>query len=247
MSLPARKLQPEPNRPVAVEPSQRSFLRMVGHELRTPLNAVIGFSEIVASEPYGPLGAPQYKEYVEMIRESGHKLLSLVNQVVDIAKLESQSMDLAAEAEPLDFAIDDALAGLRSQIEARKIIIAVENEGELPSVMADSRGVRTVIGNLLQNAVFFSPEGGTVDVRATKTGDAVCLEIRDHGEGVDAEDIPRLMQPFEQGDNAHARSGPGAGLGLPTAALFTRAMDGSLKLACVPGEGVTATVCLPAA
>lgn len=226
---------------------RRSFLRMVSHELRTPLNAVIGFAEIVSAEPYGPLGAPQYKEYVEMIRQSGEKLLRMFNQVIDIAKLENRAMDLTPEPEPLDYAIDDALATLRSDIEGRAVTVAVEGEGGLPSVLADGRGLRTLLVNLLQNAVFYSPEGGTVRVRAFAERGCVHLEIRDEGEGVPSEDIPRLMRPFEQGENALTRSAEGVGLGLPIAELLARAMDGSLRLRSAPGAGMTAVVCLPAA
>ncbi|HEX6866327.1 MAG TPA: HAMP domain-containing sensor histidine kinase [Caulobacteraceae bacterium] len=239
--------QPQSAPPVATGADQVAFLRMVGHELRTPLNAVIGFSEIVGSEPYGPLGAPQYKEYVEMIRQSGHKLLKLVNQVVDLAKLDAGAMDITPEAEPLDYALDDAVASLRADIEARKVTIAVEDEGKLPSVTADSRGLRAVLTNLLHNAVCHSPEGGTVEVRAAKDGATVHLEIRDHGDGAAADDIPRLMRPFEQGDNLQARAAQGSGLGLPITELYCRAMGGELALTSAPGQGMTAAVRLPAA
>ncbi len=230
-----------------LDAEKRAFLRTANHELRTPLNAVIGFSEIVSSEAYGPLGAPQYKEYAEMIRQSGYKLLKLVNQIVDIAKLENRAMDMELEPESLDFALDDALIGVRQEIADRKLKVVVEDEGKLPSVTADGRGLRTMLVNLLQNAVFFSPTGGEITIRAARHGDDVELEIRDEGEGVPAEDIPRLMKPFEQGDNAHDRSAPGVGLGLPIVNLLSQAMGGSFRLRSAPGEGMTAVICLPAA
>ena len=111
MSSSTRRTAARARLDVQLDEQKRSFLRMVSHELRTPLNAVIGFSEIVSSEAYGPLGAPQYKEYAELIRQSGYKLLKLVNQVVDIAKLEGRAMDLDLEPEPLDSALDDAMGG----------------------------------------------------------------------------------------------------------------------------------------
>ncbi|HEX5775288.1 MAG TPA: HAMP domain-containing sensor histidine kinase [Caulobacteraceae bacterium] len=230
-----------------LDEQKRSFLRTVSHELRTPLNAVIGFSEIVSSEAYGPLGAPQYKEYAELIRQSGYKLLKLVNQIVDIAKLEGRAMDLELEAEQLDFALDDALVGLQQEIAERKLKVVVEDDGKLPSVMADTRGLRTMLVNLLQNAVFYSPDGGTVTIRARKDDDCVELEIQDEGEGVPAQDIPRLMKPFEQGENALTRSAQGVGLGLPIVGLLSQAMGGSLRLHSAPGEGMTAIICLPTA
>jgi signal transduction histidine kinase len=234
-------------RDAELDDQKRSFLRMVSHELRTPLNAVIGFSEIVSSEIYGPLGAPQYKEYAELIRQSGYKLLKLVNQIVEIAKLEGQAMDIDLEPEPLDHAVEDALSAVAGEISERSIKVVVENEGSLPSVVADSRGLRTMLVNLIQNAVCYSPEGGTVTISARRERDCVHVEISDQGEGVPAEDIPRLMRPFEQGENALTRSSQGAGLGLPIVSLLAQAMDGSLRLRSTPGQGLTAEICLPAA
>jgi len=232
---------------VQMDEQKRSFLRMVSHELRTPLNAVIGFSEIVSAEIYGPLGAPQYKEYADLIRQSGYKLLKLVNQIVDIAKLEGQAMELDLEPELLDNAVEDALAVVGGETGDRNIKIVVENEGSLPSVMADGRGLRTMLVNLLQNAVCYSPEGATVTICAYRERDCVHLVIRDEGEGVPAEDIPRLLRPFEQGENALTRSSQGAGLGLPIVTLLAQAMNGSLRLRSEKGQGLTAEVCLPAA
>jgi signal transduction histidine kinase len=234
-------------REVQMDEQKRSFLRMVSHELRTPLNAVIGFSEIVSAEIYGPLGAPQYKEYADLIRQSGYKLLKLVNQIVDIAKLEGQAMELDLEPELLDNAVEDALGVVGGEIRDRNITIVVENEGSLPSVMADSRGLRTMLVNLLQNAICYSPEGATVTIRAYVERDCAHLEIRDQGEGVPAEDIPRLMRPFEQGENALTRSSQGAGLGLPIVTLMAQAMGGSLRLRSDEGQGLTAEICLPVA
>ncbi len=229
----------------ALDEQKRSFLRMVSHELRTPLNSIIGFSEIIAKELCGPLGSPQYKEYAEHVRTSGHKLLRLVNQVLEIARLEGHVTDLDLTAEPLDHAIDDALDTLREEIGQRGVSVVVEEQGRLPVVVADPRGLRTVIVNLLQNAVTFSPEGGEVRLRARRRPHRVELEIEDHGEGVDAADIPRLMRPFEQGESALTRSTEGAGLGLPIVALMCAAMDGTLRLASEAGHGVKAVVSLP--
>src|SRR5437868_434346 len=109
----------------AMDEKKHSFLRMVSHELRTPLNSILGFSEIISQELYGPLGAPQYKEYASIIRASGHRLLKLVNQVIEIARLEGHAMDLTPQAEVLDHALDDVLDGLRDEIKARQTEIVV--------------------------------------------------------------------------------------------------------------------------
>ena len=225
----------------------RAFLRVVSHELRTPLNSIIGFSEILASELYGPLGAPQYKDYAAIIRESGEKLLKLVNQVLEIARLEGHVTDLDPMPELLDHAVDDVLDTLREEAAHRRVRIVVADEGRLPAVVADPRALRTVLTNLLQNAVAFSHEGGEVRLSAHRSTVGVRIRIEDDGEGVDPDEIPRLMRPFEQGENALTRSTEGAGLGLPIVALLCKAMGGAVGVASEPGRGFTAEVLLPAA
>jgi signal transduction histidine kinase len=228
-----------------MDDAKRSFLRMVSHELRTPLNSIIGFSEIIAKELCGPLGSPQYREYAEHVRQSGHKLLRLVNQVLEIARLEGHVTDLDQVSEPLDHAIDDALDTLREDIKARAVRVTVVGQGQLPAVKADPRGLRTVLINLLQNAVTFTPEGGEVRVRASARPGRVLIEIEDDGEGVDEAEIPRLLRPFEQGESALTRSTEGAGLGLPIVNLLCHAMRGALRLVSPPGRGLKAMVLLP--
>jgi signal transduction histidine kinase len=231
----------------ALDERRRSFLRMVSHELRTPLNSILGFSEILTAELYGPLGAPQYKEYAAIIHGSGQKLLKLVNQVLEIARLEGNSIDFDVGPESLEAALDDVLLGLKSELSARNVRVAVEGRGELPAVTADGRGLRSVLTQLIHNAIVFSPEDGEVTVRAEARGGFVDIVICDHGEGVDPDELARLMAPFEQGENALTRKAEGAGLGLPIADLTCLAMGGRLKLTSAPGQGLTATARLPAA
>jgi signal transduction histidine kinase len=230
----------------AMEEQKRSFLRMVSHELRTPLNSILGFSEILAQELYGPLGAPQYKEYADIIHGSGQRLLKLVNQVLEIARLESRAMEFVAEPEALETALDDVLAGLKPELGARDVCVLVIGRGELPLVNADARGLRSALHNLLHNAIAFSPEGGQVRVWTEPAGKDVEIVIEDEGGGVDPVELPRLMQPFEQGGNALTREVEGAGLGLPIADLTVKAMGGRLKLVSEPGRGLAARVRLPA-
>jgi len=231
----------------ALDERKRSFLRMVSHELRTPLNSIIGFSEIISKELAGPIGSPQYKEYAEHVRQSGLNLLRLVNQVLEIARLQGDVTDLDRTPEVLDHAVDDAIDTLREDIGARRVRVRVIDEGRLPAVTADPRGLRTVIVNLLQNAVTFSPEGGEVRISAERRSGCVRIVIEDDGEGVAAEEIPRLLMPFEQGENALTRSTQGAGLGLPIVELLCRAMGGGVRLFSEPGHGLRAEVALPAA
>jgi signal transduction histidine kinase len=233
----------------ALDDQKRSFLRMVSHELRTPLNAVIGFSEILSCELYGPLGAPQYKEYATLVHESGLKLLKLVNQIVEIARLEGHVTDLDLGSEDLDEAVEDVVLQLRAEAAARGVSVVPPEIGTLPALRADGRGLRTILTNLLHNAIIHSPQDGLVLIEARPVGEAMVeIEIRDHGEGVDPADLVRLIRPFEQGGaSTLTRASEGAGLGLPIVDLLTRAMGGSLRLRSAPGRGFTAIVTLPEA
>jgi signal transduction histidine kinase len=231
---------------VALDDHKRSFLRMVSHELRTPLNAVIGFSEIIARELYGPLGAPQYKEYAEHVRQSGHKLLRLVNQVLEIARLDGHALDVDPHLEPLDYALEDAVTALADDIAAHAAVVEIENTdaagAPLPSVLADPRGLRNLLVNLIQNAIVHGD--GPITVRVRKVGPVVEIAVEDQGPGAPAKDLRRLLKPFQQGEAALTRHTQGAGLGLPIVALLCQAMGGDLTLRSDVGCGFTATVTL---
>ncbi len=228
----------------ALEAQKRAFLRLVSHELRTPLNSILGFSEILSAELYGPLGAPQYKEYAEIIRGSGKKLLKLVNQVLEIGHLEGLKLDVGPET--LEPALDDAIASTGLDFDRGVHPVIVEH-GELPMVLADPWGLRTVLTHLLQNAAMFAPDGGEVRLRAEACDGYVDVWVEDDGDGVDPADLPRLMLPFEQGENAMIRRTEGAGLGLPICELTCRAMGARLELSSAPGKGMSARVRLQVA
>lgn len=229
------------------EEAKRSFLRMISHELRTPLNSIIGFSEVLKQELCGPLGSPQYKDYADFISGSGHKMLKLVNQIVEIVRLESQAEEMDLRPEPLDLAFGETFQALSAEAQSWGVKLVAENVSEMPSALADARGLRTVLINLLQNAMAHSPPGDAVRVRAFRRGALVLIEIEDHGDGLDPDDLPRLMRPFEQGQQTLTRSADGAGLGLPIAKLITEAMGGVLDIRTAPGEGLVAVISLPAA
>jgi signal transduction histidine kinase len=224
----------------ALADQRRAFLRLVSHELRTPLNSILGFSEILSAELYGPLGAPQYKEYADIIRGSGKKLLKLVNQVLEIGRLEGIELDVGPEA--LEPAFESAVASAAQDFSRGVRPVVAEHEAELPLVLADPWGLRTVLTHLIQNAAFFAPDDGEVRVRAVVGADHVDVFVEDDGEGVDPADIPRLMLPFEQGENALVRRAEGAGLGLPICELTCQAMGAQLTLNSAPGKGMSARV-----
>ena len=233
-------------RRLAEEENRRSFLRMVSHELRTPLNSIIGFSEIIARELHGPLNEPRYREHAEIIRESGLKLLKLVNDVVEIARLEAHAVDLDLHPEEIRPLIDDTLEEIEAEAKAKAVTFVIDINHEGP-VRADDRSLKTVLFQILQNAVTYSPQGGMVRISVRGLGENVILEITDQGPGVPNRDIARVLRPFEQGENALIRRSEGAGLGLPIARLLCETMGGRLRLRSPPGEGLTAIIRLPAA
>ncbi|MBS0360034.1 MAG: HAMP domain-containing histidine kinase [Proteobacteria bacterium] len=224
----------------AAEDPRRAFLRLVSHELRTPLNSILGFSEILSAELYGPLGSPQYKEYADIIRGSGKKLLKLVNQVLEIGRLEGVKLEVGAEA--VEPAIEDAVAACAQDFARGVRPRVVEAAEPLPLALADPWGLRTVLGHLIQNAAAFSPDDGEVRIRCEVLKQHLDIFVEDDGEGVDPAELPRLVQPFEQGENALVRRVEGAGLGLTICELTCAAMGAQLKLTSRPGQGLTARV-----
>lgn len=228
------------------EEAKHAFMRMISHELRTPLNSIIGFSEVLKQQPCGPLGAPQYLEYANIIGASGAKMLRMVNQIVEIVRLESQAADLDIRPEPLEALAEEVLQSLRHEADALGVRLQAEDMENLPWVTADARGVKMILTNLLQNAMVQTPVDEPVIVRARRAGPQVVIEVEDRGPGADMLEAPRLLRPFQKGPNP-SRVNDGAGLGLPIALLLSRAMGGDLDIRTARGEGFTAVVTLPAA
>jgi signal transduction histidine kinase len=243
---PGRKFELPAARNPALDERRRAFLRAISHELRTPLTSIIGFSEIIAAELYGPLGAPQYREYAEHVRRSGRRLLKLVNQVLEIARLEGGVADMALTPQPLVHLLDDVGDLLREDLLARNGRIVVADESDLPTVRVDARAARDLLFNLIQNALLHGPVDGAVEIRARQEGYQVVIEIEDAGPGVDPADIPGLLTLFPQDDPSSPMT-LRIGLGLPIARLLAEAMGGGLALSSAEGRGLTAIVTLPAA
>jgi len=227
--------------------AKTEFLANMSHELRTPLNAVIGFSEIMESELLGPLGSSQYKSYAADIHESAQHLLTLINDILDVAKIEAGAHDLRdEEVDPCD--IVNAVERLVVERAARASLkLSTKLPQGLPRLRADERKLKQVLLNLLSNAIKFTPENGQVALAARLDGSGgFIFEVSDTGIGIAAEDIPRAFAPFEQVDSRLSRQFEGTGLGLPLSDGFVRLHGGTLELESTPGKGTRAIVRLPA-
>jgi signal transduction histidine kinase len=240
-----RRGHPDFDPQASLEDQKRAFLRLIGHELRTPLNSILGFSEILSAELLGPLGHPQYKEYAAIIGGSGKKLLRLVNQVLEIGRLQGLMLEVRPEA--IEPALSDAVAQLGAEIAAQDVTVRTLAETPDVQALADAWGLRTVLTHLIANAVAFSPEGGEVRLTVRRAAEFVDVLVEDDGPGFDPADLPRLMKPFEQGEAALIRHGEGAGLGLTIAELTCQAMGVRLTLRPGRGGGTRARVRLKAA
>jgi signal transduction histidine kinase len=226
--------------------SKTEFLANMSHELRTPLNAVIGFSEIMRDELLGPLGDKRYSQYARDIHGSGAHLLEIINDILDLSKIEAGKHDLVEETVELSAVVKSCLILLGERAHSAGVTLVQRLPDSLPSLRADSRKVKQVLLNLLTNAVKFTRSGGSVTVVAERraSGD-IAFAVIDTGIGIDPEDFERVMAPFGQVDSGLGRKYEGTGLGLPLARAFTELHGGSLELDSVPGEGTVVTVVLP--
>ena len=231
----------------AASRAKSTFLANMSHELRTPLNAIIGFSEMLL----GPLGMSQRKqrEYVDGIHQSGTHLLTVINDILDLAKIEAGRFELRwiDRLSPAEVA-RECVELLREHAVVREVEITVETERALPPISADAGRIKQILLNLLDNAIKFSPVGGTVtlNVRATEQ-EFVEFVISDNGPGMTAEEILIARQPFRQVDNRLARSHEGTGLGLPLAERLAEVHGGSLRIESEKGHGTRVIVRLPQA
>ena len=227
--------------------TKTEFLANMSHELRTPLNAIIGFSETMESGMFGPLENPRYQGYAKDIHDSGQHLLKLINDVLDVAKLEVGKLELRVGPVRLDETVDSCLRMVRDRAEVANIELVVERSGRLPTLNADERILKQIVLNLLSNAVKFTPAGGrvTVSVGEGKSGEVV-VAVADTGIGIAPGDIALVLSTFGQVDSSLARNHDGTGLGLPLAKALTELHGGRLRLASEVGVGTTVAMHLPA-
>ncbi|MPY68899.1 MAG: hypothetical protein GEU92_02310 [Alphaproteobacteria bacterium] len=227
--------------------TKSQFLATMSHELRTPLNAVIGFSEVIAKEMFGPVGNGQYLDYAKCIYDSGAHLLGLINDVLDISKLDAGGLEMDDDETDLRQIVDDAVRMVRRQAETARIALAIDIPPDMPRIRADERRLRQVLLNLLSNAVKFTPEDGAMRVVAYRTAMGVAVSVTDTGIGIASEDIPKALERFGQVDDTLGRRYEGTGLGLPLSKSLMELHGGTLELESTLGVGTTVTITLPAA
>ncbi|WP_200952343.1 PAS domain-containing sensor histidine kinase [Caulobacter sp. Root655] len=244
----ARKYEMEKVKAEGANKAKSEFLANMSHELRTPLNAINGFSEIMMNEMFGPLGDQRYKGYSLDIHNSGQHLLALINDILDMSKIEAGKMNLKFEPLHLEDVTEDAVRLVRNRAEAAGLKLEIDFPS-LPEVEADYRAVKQVLLNLLSNAIKFTPRAGRVTVRAEvrrdPLGERVRVSVTDTGIGIAAEDLARLARPFEQVESQHAKTTQGTGLGLALTKSLVEMHDGALEMTSTPGEGTTVSFVLP--
>jgi PAS domain S-box-containing protein len=227
--------------------SKSEFLANISHELRTPLNAIIGFSEIMREEIFGPLGGPQYREYIGDVLDSAHHLLDVINDILDIAKAEAGKLDLIEDDVEIAQVTKSAMRLVQERAQSGGVTIRTNLPADLPLLHADERKLKQVLLNLLTNAVKFTPPGGTIEISAAigEDGD-FRMTVRDTGIGIAAENIKTALEPFGQVDAKLNRKYEGTGLGLPLSKAMIRLHQGDLSIESEVGKGTTITIRLPA-
>jgi two-component system cell cycle sensor histidine kinase PleC len=240
----AEKYSKEKTRAEEANQTKSKFLANMSHELRTPLNAIIGFSEIMESGMFGNLGSEKYQEYCHDILTSGHYLLEVINDILDMSKIEAGRMKL--DMEPLDLSktLAESLRVVAGRAHDKHLAIDANIEQAI-SVVADRRATKQIVVNLLSNAVKFTPDGGKVVVRTRLLGDHIVLTIADTGIGIAPHSLARLGRPFEQVESQLTKTYHGSGLGLAIARSLTHLHGGSMRLRSKLGAGTVVCVSLP--
>ena len=221
------------------------FLANMSHELRTPLNAILGFSELLQSDAMNAMPPERSREYVQLIHSSADHLLTVLNDILDMSKIEAGRYEIVTEPFDLAETLIKSAAILRGQADKRGIRICVGDFDSLPEVTADKRAIRQVMINLISNAVKFSHDNGVVRVSAKRTGASVEIEVSDDGIGISSEHMNRLGMPFYQADSRYDRKYEGTGLGLSVVCGLVELHHGKVSFASEKGAGTTVSIALP--
>ena len=229
----------------AASEAKSQFLAAMSHELRTPLNAVIGFSQVLETQAFGPLGNPRYLEYASDILNSGTHLLSLVEDVLQFSQVSLGKLTIDDDEFTDAEVIDEALRIVFPQASAANVSTSSDTIGKAITIRGDHRRIRQVLINLLSNAIKFTPAGGEVRVRTRRSSRGLTISVSDTGIGIAKDDIPKVLEPFGRVDGSYAREHDGVGLGLPLAKQFMELHGGSLELESAMGGGTTVAVTFP--
>ncbi len=227
--------------------AKSEFLASMSHELRTPLNSIIGFSEMITAEMFGPVGVPRYLEYAGHIHTSGLHLLDIVGDILDLAKIEAGHMELDETAIRLHPLVVSVLPLFSERAAHHRLTLTVEIPPTLPELWADERSTKQMLLNLLSNAVKFTPLGGRITIGARLEADGtLAVSVADTGIGIAEADIEKVMEPFGQSSGTLGMNGGGTGLGLSVVKAKIELHGGNLRLESRIGVGTTATLCFPA-
>jgi two-component system cell cycle sensor histidine kinase PleC len=220
----------------------------MSHELRTPLNAVIGFAELMQRQVHGAIGSPRYLEYLKDIHDSGRLLLSIINDILDLSKVEAGKQDLHRQVCAAEDICRACMRLVKDRADQAGVRLTLSLAPGMRALDVDVRAVKQILLNLLTNAVKFTPQGGRVTLFASDTGGPyVVLGVSDTGIGIAADDLPRVLEPFGQVENIFTQTRGGTGLGLPLAKMLTALHGGRLVIESKLGEGTIVRVSLPAA
>jgi two-component system cell cycle sensor histidine kinase PleC len=227
--------------------SKTAFLANMSHELRTPLNAILGFSEIIAGERLGPVGSARYREYGGDIHSSGAHLLNIINDLLDVAKIEAGRMEIEPKQLDARRTLEDAVKFTAPKARERRQIITINVEPNTPPLYADERAIKQIVINLVSNAVKFTPPEGHIDViaRGMPNGD-VEITVKDNGPGIPKERLGHVFEPFAQIDNRYDRQQGGTGLGLALVRNLAELHGGTARIESEAGRGTAVSVVLPA-
>lgn len=240
----ARKYGQEKERAEAANRAKSEFLANMSHELRTPLNAIIGFSEMIQAGTFGPLGSDRYEEYINDIHTSGNFLLNVINDILDMSKIEAGHFSLDREEIDLCPLINETVRMISLQTDEKNITVETRIE-EAMQLNADRRAIKQVLINLLSNAVKFTSHNGNITVRARKTGSALFMTIQDTGVGIPKSALKKICQPFEQVENQFTKTHSGSGLGLAITRSLAELHGGWLRIRSTEGVGTVVSVCIP--
>jgi signal transduction histidine kinase len=239
-----REIEEKSRQIEAANRHKSEFLANMSHELRTPFNAIIGFSEVLGERLFGELNEKQ-AEYTDDILGSGRHLLSLINEILDLSKVEAGRMELELAGFDLPLAIDNARTFVRERATKHGIALDVKVDGGLGEFVGDERKIKQILLNLLSNAVKFTPEGGRIGINARQIDGSVEISITDTGIGIAAEDQPKIFDEFRQVGIDHKHKSEGTGLGLTLAKKFVELHGGNIRVTSEIGKGSTFTFTLP--